>query len=259
MIGEASIIIEVSDAKDAGLRIEIIGGDVKAPYGDDIYAAVEEYVKDWFDLHRDLSPFYELAGGDPLLNEPVNQFYGLRVMGISDLFEAMCWGIIGQQINLAFAYTLKRRFVETYGRAVEANGEVYWLFPKPETIAALTVIDLEPLRMTVKKSEYLIETAKHIVSGKLTKEILLQGDSLETAEKQLVSIRGIGPWTAHYVIMRCLRFPTAFPIDDVGLHNAIKHVLGMDRKPTKKELLELSYGWSGWESYATFYLWRLLY
>jgi DNA-3-methyladenine glycosylase II len=59
--------------------------------------------------------------------------------------------------------------------------------------------------------------------------------------------------------MRCLRYPNAFPIDDVGLHNAIKLRTGLERKPTKPELLALSAGWAGWEAYATFYLWRLLY
>ncbi|GKU76342.1 DNA-3-methyladenine glycosylase [Paenibacillus sp. L3-i20] len=258
-LGEANAVIEVSEAEDGGLRVEIIGGVAEQYYGDNILEAIEEYVVDWFDLKRDLSPFYEIAASDPLLKETVDQFYGLRVMGIPDLFEALCWGIIGQQINLAFAYTLKRRFVELYGRAVEANGELHWLFPKAEDIALLTVADLEPLRMSVKKSEYLIEAAQNIVSGKLSKETLLQGECLKSAEALLVSIRGIGPWTAHYVIMRCLRFPSAFPIDDVGLHNSIKHITGMDRKPTKQELLKLSAGWGGWESYATFYLWRLLY
>jgi DNA-3-methyladenine glycosylase II len=59
--------------------------------------------------------------------------------------------------------------------------------------------------------------------------------------------------------MFCLRFPDAFPIDDVGLHNAVKMAAGLDRKPTKAELRQLAEGWKGWEAYATFYLWRLLY
>ena len=91
-----------------------------------------------------------------------------------------------------------------------------------------------------------------MTDGKLTKELLLEAGSLKKAEKQLVGIRGIGPWTANYVLMRCLRMPAAFPIDDVGLHNAIKHLLGLEAKPTKKEILELSAGWANWESYATF-------
>ena len=79
---------------------------------------------------------------DPLLQQAVSKFYGLRNIGIPDLFEALCWGILGQQINLTYAYTLKRRFVETFGSSIEWEDQSYWIFPKPEDIAKLTVEDL---------------------------------------------------------------------------------------------------------------------
>jgi len=257
--GRDKAVMKVGEAPGSGLRLELVGAPVGEEARDRLIAAAQAYVREWFDLDRDLSPFYELASRDRLLQEPVKQFHGLRLMGIPDLFEALCWGIIGQQINLAFAYTLKRRLVEAYGVPVEAEGATHWLFPKPELIASLSVSDLEPMRMTVKKCEYLIGAAEVVASGALSKERLIEAGGLKEAEKLLTGMRGIGPWTAHYAIMRCLRLPDAFPIDDVGLHNAIKLQLGMDRKPTKPELVDLSEGWSGWEAYATFYLWRLLY
>ena len=52
--------------------------------------------------------------------------------------------------------------------------------------------------------------------------------------------------------MRCLRFPSAFPIDDVGLHNAIKYLTGSESKPTKHEIKDFAVNWKNWESYATF-------
>lgn len=230
-----------------------------ASASDSLTKAAVAYVREWFDLERDLAPFYQMAEGDSLLREPSRRFYGLRLLGIPDLFEALCWGILGQQINLTFAYTLKRRLVERYGASIVYNREIYWLFPEPENIAGLTVEELDPLRMTARKSEYLIDTAAAVASGEWSKKRLLAAGGLKEAERLLVSRRGIGPWTAHYVIMRCLRYPDAFPIDDVGLHNAIKLQTGLERKPTKPELLEMSAGWAGWEAYATFYLWRLLY
>jgi DNA-3-methyladenine glycosylase II len=200
-----------------------------------------------------------MGKADPLLNMPVEDFYGLRLIGIPDLFEALCWGVLGQQINLGFAYTLKRQFVEKFGDSIEWNGIKYWIFPPYERIAHLTPNDLADIKMTVKKSEYIIGIAKLMVSGELSKEKLLGTGNFKEAEKSLIKIRGVGPWTANYVLMRCLRFPIAFPIDDVGLINAIKTLLKMDRKPTKEEILALSIPWANWESYATFYLWRTLY
>lgn len=256
-IGQETPIIEISAEHEDVITIRFLGNTTPSRKG--VRAAVAGYVSEWFDLETDLRPFYDLAKNDLLLHRAVSEFYGLRNVGIPDLFEALCWGIIGQQINLAFAYTLKRRLVENFGRSVELDGEQYWIFPSSHEIAALTVSDLAGLQMTTKKSEYLIGVAQLIAEGKLTKKRLLATGDYKKAEKMLVSIRGIGPWTANYVLMRCLRIPSAFPIDDVGLHNAIKHLLGTERKPTKEEILQLSSTWTNWESYATFYLWRFLY
>lgn len=219
---------------------------------------IVKFMDEWFDLHNDLTPFYEMAKVDPLLKVPARNFYGLRVIGIPDLFEALCWGVLGQQINLAFAYILKRQFVEKFGDFIEWNGNKYWVFPSYERIAQLTPSDLADIKMTVKKSEYIIGIAKLMASEELSKEKLMKMD-FKDAEKSLIKIRGIGPWTANYVLMRCLRFQTAFPIDDVGLINSIKLLQNMNRKPTKDEITELSIPWKNWESYATFYLWRVLY
>lgn len=257
-VDQEAAIVEISNYDEHHMLIRFV--DEHQSISSALRIGVAQYVYDWFDLGTDLAPFYKMAAQDPLLEQAVVSFYGLRNMGIPDLYEAICWGILGQQINLGFAYTLKRRLVEQFGQALTYKGETYWLFPTAETIASLTVDELSAAGMTtVKKCEYLIDTAKLIVDGTLSKEQLLQVTDVKQAEKLLVKIRGIGPWTAHYVLMRCLRMPSAFPIDDVGLHNSIKHVLKMDAKPTKAHILELSAGWTLWESYATFYLWRFLY
>jgi DNA-3-methyladenine glycosylase II len=252
-----STLIEVSSNEAGKLLVRLPLSTISI--NEETRSAVTQYVIVWFDLETDLTVFYEIADNDFLLKQVVDQFYGLRNMGIPDFFEAICWGIIGQQINLAFAYTLKRRFVEAFGESMEWNGRRYWSFPTADRIAKLTVNDLSGLKMTAKKSEYIIGVAQLIVEGKLTKELLLGSDDFKAAEKKLVAIRGIGPWTANYVLMRCLRFPSAFPIDDVGLHNAITHLTGSENKPTLEEIRKHALAWANWESYATFYLWRLLY
>ncbi|WP_052088282.1 DNA-3-methyladenine glycosylase family protein [Paenibacillus wynnii] len=256
-VGEETPVIELSGDDPGMITLRFLGDTT--PTLTSTKEAVVNYVRDWFDLDRDLLPFYEMAKADPLLNRAVESFYGLRCIGIPNLFEAICWGIIGQQINLTFAYTLKRELVENFGRHVVCEGADYWIFPRAEDIACMTVQDLAPVRMTVKKCEYLIAVAQLITDGRLTKELLLETGDFKKAEKMLLSIRGIGPWTANYVLMRCLRMTSAFPIDDVGLHNSIKYLLQSDRKPTKEEILQLSATWTDWESYATFYLWRFLY
>ncbi|SCC45783.1 DNA-3-methyladenine glycosylase family protein [Bacillus mycoides] len=256
-VQDVNPFVEISINTDGNIQMRFLGESYISKKW--ICDAIANYVKEWFDLTTDLAPFYKLAKHDRLLQKPLEKYYGLRTLGIPDLFEALSWGIIGQQINLTYAYTLKRRLVENFGTYVEWNDRKHWIFPSPEVIANLSVEDLALLKMTTRKCEYLIDIAQLITEGKLSKESLLEIQDMRLAEKQLTSIRGIGPWTAHYVLMRCLRFPSAFPIDDVGLHNAIKFITGSEKKPTKNEIKEFAANWTSWESYATFYLWRVLY
>jgi len=255
-VGEIRYLVQVNVIKNKQMIVQFL--NESRPIERWQLEQVVKFIHEWFDLNNDLTPFYEMAKGDPLLKVPARNFYGLRVIGIPDLFEALCWGVLGQQINLAFAYTLKRQFVEKFGDFIDWNGKNYWVFPTYERIAKLTPSDLADIKMTVKKSEYIIGIAKLMASGELSREKLKEMD-FKDAEKSLIKIRGVGPWTANYVLMRCLRFQTAFPIDDVGLINSIKVLQNMNRKPTKDEILELSMPWKNWESYATFYLWRVLY
>lgn len=255
-IGEIRSLVQISVNNHNQMVVQFLNGSRPAEKW--MREEIVNNIQEWFDLNNDLTPFYEMAKADPLLKMPACKFYGLRVVGIPDLFEALCWGVLGQQINLAFAYALKKQLVEGFGDSIEWNGKKYWVFPPYERIAQLTPADLANIKMTVKKREYIIGIARSMASGELSKEKLMKMN-FKDAEKSLMKIRGIGPWTANYVLMRCLRFQTAFPIDDAGLIHSIKIVRNMNRKPTKDEILEISLPWKNWESYATFYLWRVLY
>lgn len=250
------VLLAVSCPNDQELVVTVLyGGPLDA--AEQLEAA--GYVRTWFDLNRDLEPFCKLASSDALLAGVVQQLYGLRLMGIPDLFEALCWAILGQQVNLAFAYTLKERLTTAFGDAVTWEGSVYRRFPSPEQMLAVSADELGALKLSRMKSTAILEVARFMSAGELSRESLLAMESFDAMEARLVSIRGIGPWTAHYVRMRCLGDPSAFPIGDVGLHNAVKILLGLEEKPSLGMLREMFAAWQGWEAYATFYLWRTLY
>jgi DNA-3-methyladenine glycosylase II len=220
--------------------------------------AIALYIIKWLDLERNLDSFYIMAAEDPVLQHVVHHYKGLRIVGVEDLFEALCWAIMGQQVSLHVAYLFKKRFVEAFGEHVTWGGQEFWVFPTYQTIAKLSVQDLIPLKLTQKKIEYILDIAQLMDQGKLSKEILEQNQTIVEIEKHLTSIRGIGKWTANYVLMRCLRHPDAFPIADVGLHNALKHVLQLEQKPSIQEIEAWSNKWGHWKAYSTFYLWRTI-
>ncbi len=220
---------------------------------------IAEFIWEWFDLDTNLKEFYKMAVENSILNKLTNEYDGLRMMCLPDLFEALTWAVMGQQINLTFAYTLKKRFVEQFGESLSHGEQTYWLYPSAERIATLAVEDLRPLQYTGRKAEYIIDLAKTVASGELTKEKLLKMPTPLDMYQALIHMRGVGAWTADYVLMKCLHHRAAFPIADVGLHNALKNQLGLERKPTIMEIKEIAAHWEGWQAYATFYLWRSLY
>ncbi|GGF66342.1 DNA-3-methyladenine glycosylase [Paenibacillus albidus] len=250
------VLIRVTAPDGDSMEVRLLYGELPGAQQQEWLA---RYIMEWFDLDRDLAPFYTLAAADPLLGPLAERFHGLRIVGIPDLFEALSWAILGQQVNLAFAYRLKQRLTAEYGRSLEWEGHTYYCFARPEDLLDVSVEELCTLQLTRSKARTILEVAALLARGELSREALLSLPSPEAAEKELVAIRGIGPWTAQYVRMRCLRDPSSFPVGDVGLQNAVKVLTGMDKKPTPAELVQLSAGWRGWEAYATFYLWRTLY
>jgi len=123
----------------------------------------------------------------------------------------------------------------------------------------LSIEDLMALKMTKRKAEYLLDISKKLNDNTISKEKYMEiGNALNT-EKSLIKLRGIGLWTANYLIMRSLGLKDAFPMGDVGLQNGIKLINNMDNKPSMDELKTLKTKWHKHCAYATFYIWRLLY
>jgi DNA-3-methyladenine glycosylase II len=248
-VSGAAVLFEVND----GLEVQILTDN--PPPGAIEY--VKNYVSEWFDLDTDLKPFYSLAGKDAVLGSIVKKFHGYRIMGQPDLFESLVWAVLGQQINVAFAYSIKQRFVEKYGERFEHNGHVYYLFPTPERVAAINPEELIPLQFSRQKSAYTIGIAKAFVDKQVSRD-MFHGRPLAEAKEELMKLKGIGNWTANYALMRTFRYPDAFPLEDVALHKALRIQMNMRKKPTLDRVKKIFRKYKGWEAYATLYLWKSL-
>jgi len=251
-IKDATIIFSIHHDKE-DLVVEFLNTNVTVSQA----TQVVQYIREWLDLDTDLKPFYAMCEKDKLLKDLVNNFYGYRIVGQPDLFESMVWAVLGQQINLQFAYTLKQKFVERFGDAIPLKEEMYYLFPTPETIAPLNADVLLPLQFSRQKAAYTINIAKAFSEGVLSKE-KLAGLPLKEAKDALMEIKGIGNWTANYALMKTFRHADAFPLEDAGLHNAIKNLKKLKQKPSLDEVKKVFKKYKGWEAYATLYLWKSL-
>lgn len=251
LVGSEEVLFKVSASK-AGLIVEF-AMNVSA----EARAAVSQYIQEWFDLDTNLRPFYQMARTDELLHPLIKKFKGHRIIGQPDLFESLVWAVLGQQINLSFAYTLKERFVEKWGTTLTHAGKTYYLFPSPAVVAGLNQNELLALQFSRQKADYTVGIAKAFVEGRLTKD-MFKGLTLAEGKEKLMQIRGVGNWTANYALMRTFRYPDAFPLEDAGLHNAIKNQLGLRKKPSVERVRRIFKKYKGWEAYATLYLWKSL-
>jgi len=251
-IGGKIIVFSIQFDKDQ-LVVDFPGDTISSSEQQEVI----RFIAEWFDLESDLKPFYKLAAEDKLLSELVTKFYGYRIIGQPDLFESLVWAVLGQQINVQFAYSLKQRFVEQFGENMEVENQRYYLFPEATEVALLQPDQLLTLQFSRQKAAYTILIAEAFASGKVSKE-KLRGLSIAEAKEELIKIKGVGNWTANYALMKTFRYPDAFPLEDVGIHNAIKNLRKMKAKPTLDQVKRIFKKYKGWEAYATLYLWKSL-
>lgn len=251
-IEDQSVLIRVS-GKTNRLMVEVLTDEVS----DSIINRIKLFVSEWFDLAADLKPFYTMVKKDALLGDLVKKYFGYRVVGQPDLYESLIWAALGQQINLTFAYTLKQRFVEQFGKSIEWMGNQFYRFPDYEVVAQLKPEDLLPLQFSKQKAIYTVGISQAFAEGRMSKE-KLEGLNLTQAKEELIKIKGIGNWTANYALMKTFRYPDAFPLEDAGVHNAIKNLKGLKAKPSLDQVRRIFKKYKGWEAYATLYLWKSL-
>lgn len=221
--------------------------------GDLDVAATLAQVRRAFSLDLDLQAFHRhMESADPIMAGLARRYLGARPIQAFDLWEALTWTIIGQQVNVTFAYTLKESLVQLGG--VSYGGLP--AFPGPATVARFCYEDLQARKFTRKKAEYIIDLARAIDGGHLDLEVLVSLP-YDLAMASLVKLRGIGRWTAECLLMDA-GAPDAFPADDIGIRNAAARFYGLDHQPVAAEVREIGRPWSPHSALACYYLWLAL-
>ncbi|GIN57923.1 putative DNA-3-methyladenine glycosylase YfjP [Lederbergia ruris] len=166
-------------------------------------------------------------------------------------YTTLVKAMIHQQIHMKFAIRLTTEFVQKFGFQIDGVP----FYPTPETIAQLEPEALRDLKFSQRKAEYVIGLGQKIANKELNLAELAKLPD-EEIKKELVKIRGIGPWTAQSFLLSSLGRPNLFPMADIGIQNAIKKLFALEQKPTMDKMLEYSREWEPYLSYATLYLWR---
>ncbi|MDU2065492.1 MAG: AlkA N-terminal domain-containing protein [Sporomusaceae bacterium] len=208
-------------------------------------------VRQLFDLYCEPNAIYQTLSA---MNDirPGLSVVGTRLPGCFNAFEMAVRAVLGQQITVKAASTLAARIANTYGTPIQTGIDgLTHVFPLPEDVLALNgpiENHFGPLGVIGTRAKTIYELAAAIVQRKINFDFCLDP---EEEIKKLLTIRGIGKWTAQYIAMRALEWPDAFLETDVGVKKALPDY-------TSKELLTISEGWRPWRSYATINLWNTL-
>jgi AraC family transcriptional regulator of adaptative response / DNA-3-methyladenine glycosylase II len=209
-----------------------------------------------FDLDADPSLLAAHLDADPLL---AGRPAGLRVPGAWDPFELAVRAILGQQITVGAATRLAGRLVRAFGRPLTAgqppatgDDALGWLFPSAADLAWASAGAIAAIGMPVARGEAIRGFAAAVAGDA---SFLEPATDLEAAVARLTALPGCGPWTAHYVALRGLREPDAFPAGDLHLRRA----LAAGGAPlTPAAALARAEGWRPFRGYAALRLWTPL-
>jgi AraC family transcriptional regulator, regulatory protein of adaptative response / DNA-3-methyladenine glycosylase II len=215
-----------------------------------VLPALLSRVRALFDLNARPDLIAKHLRKDPRLKSAVRANPGLRVPGAFNGFELGVRAILGQQVTVKAATTIACRFVEAFGEAIVTPfAELTRLTPTPARVAVATVEDIARHGIVAARAGAIIALAE----AQRSHGLCLDGGAHQNpndAIKRLAEVSGIGPWTAHYIAMRALRWPDAFPKEDIAVRNNLGRV-------TAKEAEMMSQSWRPWRSYAVMHIWAM--
>ncbi len=204
-------------------------------------------------LNVDLSGFAAMAGADPLLGPLAERMRGLKPPRFPTVFEALVNGVACQQLSLAVGIHLLNRLAAAYGRPVAQDPAGPRAFPDPDQLAGIAPEQLRRHGFSLTKARTIVESAQAIVTGNLDLESLEQLDD-PAAIEHLTRLRGIGRWTAEYVLLRGLGRLQIFPGDDVGAHNKLRRFFDIDTPLDYDSVKRLVARWQPYTGMVYFHL-----
>lgn len=187
-----------------------------------------------------------LAAADPIIRDLIVRYGPCRLEPDSDFFGILCNSIISQQLATKAAAAIHARFTAYFENS-----------PTPSKVAEAPFEELRGLGLSNQKATYLQDLATKVSSGQITPELFPSMPDEEII-KQLVTVKGIGIWTAQMFLIFALNRPDVFPTDDFGVRKAMMVLYQLDAMPGKTVMEPIAKPWQPWRSVASWYLWRSL-
>ncbi|OBV40503.1 DNA-3-methyladenine glycosylase family protein [Janthinobacterium psychrotolerans] len=221
--GGVAVLLEVDfTASEAVCRAEIDG-----PVSEGLRDALHEVLNNILGLRIAPEPFAQLVANDPLMGPLVRANGSLRIVQSATPFEALTWAVIGQQINLPFAIALRRTLILQAGR--QHSGGL-WCYPEARDVAHLNLEELTVRKFSRAKAGTLLRLARLVHDGELSLALPATGD-VTAVSQALLNVKGIGPWTVNYALLRGYGYADCSLHGDVAIRAALQKLLKEDSKP----------------------------
>ena len=202
----------------------------------------------------DTRRFEARSANEPTIARLVQARPGLRISQTLNSFDAIAWSIIGQQISLPFAYQMLRSLVRLTGS--KAPGDMRAM-PTAQRVAELSEESLAAEKFSKAKISYLTGIAGLVADGSVDLNALAKHSAPQTY-LDLKALRGLGPWSVNYVMMRGMGYGDCAPIGDAGLRRALAVLQGTDERLTDRQMDAAMAPFAPHRALATFHLWRSL-
>jgi DNA-3-methyladenine glycosylase II len=203
-------------------------------------------------LRIDPAPFLALAARDHLLAPLARRHGPLRIVQSATVFEALTWAIMGQQINVSFAVALRRSFVLM---AAVPHSSGLWCYPEPAQVARIDIDALLSQKFSRSKAETLLRLARLVDEGSLS---LAREADIAAVSAALLAVKGIGPWTVNYALLRGYGYADCSLHGDVAIRAALQRLLGEESKPDMARTEALLAQWAPQRTMAAAHLWASL-
>ena len=187
-----------------------------------------------------------LAASDPVIRQLIGRYGPCRLEPNNDFFGILCNSIISQQLATKAAAAIHARFIAYYDNNLT-----------PARVAESAFEDLRGLGLSNQKATYIQDLASKVLAGEVTPERFPAMPD-EDIIKQLVTVKGIGVWTAQMFLIFALNRPDVLPTDDFGVRKAIMVLYQLNAMPGKAVMEPIAKPWQPWRSVASWYLWRSL-
>lgn len=209
----------------------------------------QQHLRAVLNADLELEPFYRRLRRDKALRPVVNSLIGLKPFRPPDIFQMLVIAITEQQISMDAAHSIRERLLATFGTPA---GKLT-AFPRPQEIASLQAAELRACGLSQRKAEYLIELAGRVSSGEID-----MASWENTPDDELIKLlsgyRGVGEWTAEYILVRGLGRIDVVPATDLGVRRVVGHYLAGEKELSAQEVRQLLEPWAPFRGLTAFYL-----